>query len=176
MQRSAAMKSVIVLVVIVVLLSLAASVNLYYVSDGAGATLFYKGDEAYLFVGTGSTGYHFSCLRYPFVILKDYFHAPPIPADEHVSGAVIRITPSVVERFQTNFGKEVWAAPDFLTPFDDGFYAMCPGVVLCKWTGDRFEPASEEDRRRLDGTNRLFHGDINNQIVNGWSVRQIRRS
>jgi hypothetical protein len=89
---------------------------------------------------------------------------------------VIRVTPSAVERHVVDFGEETGNTPDFLTPFDDGFYAQCPGVVLCKWNGNGFEPATEEEQRKHDGTHRLFKGDLNNQTINGWSVRQVRRS
>src|ERR1700676_4199597 len=72
-----------------------------------------------------------------------------------------------------DFGKQAMA--DFITPFDDGFYAMW-GATLCKWAGTHFEPATEEERRRHEGTNHLFHGDMNNQVVNGWSVHEVRAS
>jgi hypothetical protein len=146
----------------------------YYLVVGASATLYWRGDDAYLFLGTSSTGYHFRYIDYPVVALREYLNAPISPADDRVSSTVIHVTPSGVEHYQLDFGREAAAAPDFLTPFDDGFYAMC-SLALCKWAGDHFDPATEEERRRHGGTNSLFHGDINNQVVNGWSVREIRR-
>jgi hypothetical protein len=170
------MKITIAIVLLVVALIGAAFMNAYYVADGAGATLYWRADDAYLFVGASSSGYHFRYLDYPMVALRGYFNAS-LPADDnHVSGTVIHVTPFVVERYQLDYGKDSATTPDFLTPFDDGFYAMCTGQVLCKWIGKHFEPATEEQRLRHDGTNRLFHGDMSGQIINGWSVREVRRS
>jgi hypothetical protein len=176
MDTNLRLKIAIALAIIMSALIGCAFLKVYYVADHGGATVFWKGEQAYVFAGSGSTGYRFSYLRYPLVVLGEYFNAPPVPAAEKGAGTVIRVTPSAVERYQADFGKEAWSAPQFLTPFDDGFYAMCAGSTLCKWMGDRFEPATEEERRRLDGTNRLFHGDTNNQVINGWSVREVRRS
>jgi hypothetical protein len=41
--------------------------NVYYVTSGAGATLFWRGDEAYLFLGNSSWGYHFRYIDYPWL-------------------------------------------------------------------------------------------------------------
>jgi hypothetical protein len=56
-----------------------------------------------------------------------------------------------MERRVVGFGEETGNDPDFITPFDDGFYAQCPGVVLCKWTGSSFVRATEEEQRRHEG-------------------------
>jgi hypothetical protein len=79
----------------------------------------------------------------------------------------------VVERHVVNFGEEHGLSPDSITPFDDGFYARCPGVVLCKWTGSSFELATQEEQRTHDGTNRLFRGNTSNGTINGWSVHHV---
>jgi hypothetical protein len=110
------------------------------------------------------------------VALRTYFNASLPPDDDQGSTAVIRITPSNVEHYQVDFGAQAAEAPAFLTPFDDGFYAMCKSLTLCKWAGNRFETANEGEQQRLDGINRLVHGDMNNQIVNGWSARQLPRA
>jgi hypothetical protein len=174
---SLAMKiSLVFVFLIVALLIIAMFTNAYYVTDGAGAIAFSKGDETYLFLGTSRSGYHFRYIDYPLVAFREYFNAPISPADGHVSSTVIRVSPSVVQRYQLDYGKDAAGAPEFITPFDDGFYAMCTGLSLCKWAGDHFEPATQEERRTLEGINRLFHGDVNNQVINGWSVREVRRS
>jgi hypothetical protein len=176
MNKTRAMKITIVLAILVAFVAAAAFLNVYYVADGAGATLYWRADDAYLFVGASSSGYHFRYLDYPMVALREYFNAPLRPDDNHVSGMVIHVTPLVVERNQLDYGKYGAATPHFLTPFNDGFYAMCKGQVLCKLIGDHFEPATEEQRVTHDGTSRLFHGDMSGQLVNGWSVREVRRS
>jgi len=53
---------------------------------------------------------------------------------------------------------------------------MCPGGTLCKWSGIEFVPATQEEQQRFGGLNNLFREDINNHIISGWSVRQIRSS
>ncbi len=127
-----------------------------------------------MFTGTGHRGVHASYLQYPFAALMEYFYATPLGSDRRVSTTVIRVTPSTIERHVVDFGEDTANAPNFLTPFDDGFYAMCPGVVLCKWMGNSFQPATVEEKQRLGGIDHLIRGDINNQFVNGWFVRQTR--
>lgn len=166
---------VFVLLVLAALIG-AAFTNAYYVTDGAGAIVFWKGDVTYLFLGASSSGYHFRYINYPLITFREYFNAPIPPADDHVSTTVVRVTPSVAERYQLDYGRDAAVAPQFLTPFDDGFYAMCSGLSLCKWAGNHFEPATQEEHMKLDGIDRLFHGDMNNRVINGWSVREIHRS
>jgi len=105
----------------------------------------------------------------------EYFNAPPSAEHRPASSVVIRVTPSAIERYVMDYG-EAPSTPAFVTPFEDGFYAMCPGAVLCKWTAHGFDPATVEEQRRLDGGNRLVRGSMNNQVVNGWSVREAFRS
>ena len=138
--------------------------------------MYSKADEAYLFLGASHTGYHYSCLEYGLVVIGELLHVVPSPDDERSSAILIRITPFSVERYQLGFEKDPVGSPAFLTPFDDGLYGMCRGGVLCKWTGNRFEFATEEEQRRLDGVKRLVRGDMDNQTVNGWLVRSAGRS
>jgi hypothetical protein len=170
------MKTVIVLVVLGLVLAASVSLKVYFLTDHVGATLFWRGDEAYLFLGAGHTGYRFSYLEYPLVVVREYFHAPPLPEHRRGSSLVIRVTPSIVERHVIDETEDSGTGPGFMTPFDDGFYAMCSGAVLCKWTANGFEPATEEEQRGHDGVNRLVRGSMNNQIVNGWHVRESFRS
>ncbi len=109
-------KTVIALVVLALLLAASVSLKVYFSTSHVAAMMFWRGDEAYLFLGTGHTGHRFS------------------------------------------------------------FFAMCSGAVLCKWTANGFELATEEEQRRHDGVNRLVRGSMNNQIVNGWHVRGSFRS
>lgn len=148
--------------------------QIYIVSNHAGVTVFSKGNEAYVFLGTSSTGYHFRYLQYPAAAIGGYFYAPPIPANDRVSTMVIRITPSGIQRFQLEYGKEPALAPSFLTPYGDSFYAMCPGMILCKLSGTEFSPATQQEQQALGGLSNLVRGDINNRVINGWFVRETR--
>jgi hypothetical protein len=168
-------KTVIGLIVLALALAASASLKVYFLADHVGATLFSRGDEAYLFLGAGHTGYRFRYLEYPLVRIMEYFNAPPSAEHRRASSLVIHLTQSRIERHTIDYG-EAPSTPAFMTPFEDGFYAMCPGAVLCKWTSHGFEPATEEGQRRLDGGNRLVRGSMNSQIVNGWYVRESFRS
>jgi len=163
----------VLFVIAMVALRATASLRVYFIRDSPGATVFSRADEAYLFLGSGRTGYHFSYLEYPFVVFKEYFYDVPSPANQRAAVTVIRVTPSVVERHVVDFDDHSLRPTGFLTPFDDGLYAMCPVDVLCKWTGNGFEQATEEEQRRHDGTKRLVHGSMNNQTINGWAVHEI---
>ena len=158
-------------VIAIVGLAESASSQVYYLVDHCGATLYWKGEEVYLFLGSGHTGYHFSYWKYPLIAIGEYFYSPLSPSDQRAISTEMRVTPSGVERHVVEYGEHAGNTALLMTPFDDGFYGMCSGGALCKWTDKGFEPATEEERRRHDGTNRLFRGTSNNQTINGWSVR-----
>ena len=40
--------------------------------------------------------------------------------------------------------------------------------------GNAFQPATVEEQQRHGGVDRLLKGDLNNQTINGWSVREVR--
>lgn len=157
--------------VILVLILGAWVVQLHFISDNAGATLFQRGNEAYLFLGAGHTGWHFPALLYPLVMAKGYLHIPADISDQYGQSLILRVTPEGVQR---------WEAPStdisFLTPFEDGFYGLCPGSVLCKWTtGKGFGIASSEEEKRI-GINDLHKGSPDNQVVNGWTGHVLKFS
>ncbi len=148
----------------------------YFVTDDCGVRLFLKGEEAFLILDTGHSGAHLSYLEYPIAMLEELLGGVFMGNDRRVSTMVVRVTPSAVQRYVIDFGKETANAPFFLIPFDDGIYAMCPGVVLCKWEGNAFRPATDDEQRQHGGIDHLFRGDTNNQIVNGWSIRTLRNA
>src|SRR4051812_47393594 len=47
------------------------------------------------------------------------------------------------------------------------------GVVLCKWSGTRFETATEEQRHRYDEANSLFDADTSRGSVHGWAMHHV---
>ncbi len=61
-------KTVIALVVLAMALAASVSLKVYYMRDHIGGTVFWRRDEAYVFLGAGHTGYRFSYLEYPFVV------------------------------------------------------------------------------------------------------------
>lgn len=165
MPRKKAVSGLVVLVVLSSLVVLTFS-KIYYIREDSAGTLLWSADEAYLFMSVVRRGFRIGYLEYPWVIFKQYLNAPPFPDDRRVSVVVIRVTASAVERQVVDFPRDTDHAPNFLTPFEKSIYANCQ-EVLCKWTGAHFEPASETEQRRLDGTNRLSVPNFNG--VEGWS-------
>jgi hypothetical protein len=162
-------KKVIAVVVLTIALAASVSLKVYFLRDHSGGTVFWRGEEAYLFLGAGHTGYRFSYLKYPFVVLGQYFNVVSSPERQFGSSLVIHVTPSAVERHVTDDTEATGS--HFLTPFEDGFYAMCPGAIFCKWTSNGFKPATKEEEQSHGGVDGLVRGSMDNQIVNGWHVR-----
>lgn len=161
-------KKWILISVTLVLLLGASLIKIYVVADHAGVTAFQRNNEVYLFLGGGHTGWRFSALSYPLVMAGGYLHIPAAPADVNGQSLVLRVTLEGVQRW-TNKSKDIAT----LTPFEDGFYARCPGTVLCKWTEKGFEVASPEDARRI-GTDNLYIGSLDNKVINGWTTHQLK--
>jgi hypothetical protein len=165
--------TIILGVAVLAVLALGLSMNIYYVREVAGGSIWWRGSQAYLFLGSGADGHHLRSLAYPWEMFKERFYAPPFPDDRRFAVTVIRVTDSAVVRRTADFGQNAGSAPDFLTPFGEEFYAMCPGMVLCKWTGTQFGPVTEEEQRNLGGIDHLIRGDTGNNPVNGWYRRWV---
>jgi hypothetical protein len=75
---------------------------------------------------------------------------------------VLQVTPSAVQRYLS----EDIPPLIFYTPFDQTIYANREGV-LWKWAGSRFEQATADEQRKVDGTNRLSAQAFTD--VGGWS-------
>ena len=163
------MKIIIAVVLIVTVIAASAFLQMYYIREDSGGQLLWSADEAYLFMGETRRGFHLSYLEYPWEMLKECLHAPAFPSENRASLTVIRVTANAVERHVLDV--EVGGgAPNLFTPIGRTIYANCKGT-LCKWSGAHFEPATEEEQRRLDDTNHLSAIDIEN--VNGWSKRGV---
>ena len=169
-------KKRIVLSFVLALILISSLTDAHFVRGYPGGTLLVRGDEAFLFLGTGKAGYRFRYVEYPFLVMLAYFHVPNPPEYQTGATTVIRITPSSIERKTVDFGKDTSHAGNFFTPFYDGFYAMCDGGQLCKWSDAGFEPATPEEQRQFGGVDHLVRGDMNNKNINGWSVYEIARS
>jgi hypothetical protein len=141
--------------------------QMYHVREDTAGQLLWKGDRAYLFMSSARRGYHFKYLEYPWVIFKEYLRAPPIPNDQRRTLDVIRITPNTLERHVIEVEGNT---PDLLTPFEGHIFANCEGT-LCKWNETRFEPATEEEGRSLNGISKL--SAIGFSDIDGWSKRRI---
>jgi hypothetical protein len=143
-------KIIKVLVFTIVILALT-SFKMYYVRDDGGVDIVWNKSEGYLFLSVVRRGYHFSYLEYPMDAMLQYFGSIRLPDDHHSSITVLQVTPSTVQRYVT----ENIPPLIFYTPFDQTIYANREGV-LWKWAGARFEQATAEEQRKVDGTNRLI--------------------
>ena len=178
------------LIVIVAVLGLAAVLNVYAISEGAGGSVIWNKNEAYFFVPVDRTGYRASYLQYPFIIAKELLlRVPTIPSETRAFLVVIRVTSSGVERHIVKLADRLEGGagsdPRMFTPLEGRIYARYPplieqvmqdghlvamGDALGWWAGDHFEKATQEERRRLDGEKRLTNTEFEND-ENGWSRR-----
>jgi hypothetical protein len=149
-----------------------ASLKIYFIRDDSAGNLLWNADEAYLFMNVSRRGIRMSYLEYPLVLLKEYLHGVYGPDDQRTSVTVVHVTAAGVEHHVVEMLDEEQAnTPDLYTPFEGGIYANCHGS-LCKWTGNKFETATEEEQRQLGGTNHLSAKDID-KSTGGWSKRSF---
>ena len=142
----------------IVALAASGSLQVYYLVDHVGTRLYWKIGS----VLVRRLGPH----RLPFQLVGGIHWLRSAntstrlfqPSDVRAIGTVLRVVPSGVVRYVVEYGEHAAKGADLLTPFDDGFYDMCSGG-LCKWTDKGFEPATEEEQRRLDRTIVCFEAD-----------------
>lgn len=157
-------------IAVLALLVSVAVLNLYFIRDDSGGYVVWNNDEAYLFIGVARRGFHTRCIGYPWAVLKEALYASPGPDDAKLTQIVIRVTGSSIEHYSFNMPDEPGIGPDLYTPLEGRIYANCPQLNgLCKWNGNRFEAASPDEQRRLDGINQLTALEI--EKANGWSKR-----
>jgi hypothetical protein len=169
-------KSEILVIVLAVVLAGSLALHVFVIRDASGGTVFWRQGEAYLFLGLGHTGYNLTYFQYPFAVFAEYFNVVRSPSNQGSSLVVLHVTPTSVERQFLKSGPEALAASGFVTPFEDGFYAICEGAQLCKWTGQGYRPATREERQRIGGETGLasLQHDRENGFVSGWHVRNTR--
>jgi len=144
--------------------------HIYTLRDDNGGTILWNSTEAYLFMSEVQRGYRQSWPAYGVAALFEWFNAPSPPSDQHILLTVIHVTPTALERHVVNVEGGTANVPAFLTPIEGDIYANCGGI-LCRWAGDRFENASEDEERRIGGIYKLA-GDVD-QSINGWSERGV---
>jgi hypothetical protein len=175
-------KKSIGIAILVAALVAAAIFRIYAIGEGVGLLAIWNQNEAYIFSHVDRRGDSSSYLLFPWIVFKEYvmggFAAAVIPADTRAFLVVLHVTPAGVERHVLKLADPNGGAgtdPLNYTPIEGGVYAMCPGVVLCRWTGDRFENVTQEEQERLGGINRLTRGDFEDD-GNGWSRRDSAAS
>jgi hypothetical protein len=168
----------ILVAILIAAVLIAAVLNIYAISESAGGFAIWNGTEAYFFIQVDRRGESSSYLLFPWILFKEYviggFAAAVIPSDSRAFLVVLHVTPAGVDRRivpladRANGG--AGSDPKKYTPIEGSVYAMCPGLYLCRWTGDHFETATPEEQERLGGINRLTVEDFNND-ASGWSRR-----
>jgi len=160
---------IVVGVIVIVGLVLAATSTLYYLRDDNSGQMLWNANEAYLFMNVARRGVRVRVLDYPWMALKEWLRAPAFPSDQRVFLTVIHVTPSGSERHLGQVVEQTADSPHFFTPVDQTIYAKCQ-LTVCKWTGDHFENATQEEQKTLD----IYHlsRDIDGTI-NGWSMRGV---
>ena len=127
--------------------------------------LLWRDGEAYLLIGDATAGFRLSVLEYILALVKEYFHAVQLPNDKTSSFAMMKITPSGVERYEDKMTKL-----SRVTPVSEEIYAGCLQGI-CKWTGTQFETISKDEEKGIGGETRLTDEDFSN--IDGWSRRRV---
>ena len=159
---------------VAVLILIGAFFNIDFIRRDTGVAVRWNGSEADLFVYASVRGFETSYLLYPWSLAREFFYVPP-PAN-HLNDwlIVFRITPAGIERHAVKpEDRGPGSGPGELTPIDGQIYANYPAIGgLCRWAGDHFELATDEERHRLHGIEGLWYHEVENG-PGGWSARGI---
>jgi hypothetical protein len=161
-------KIAIAAVIVAIFLTMSAFIDTRYIASGSGVTLYWKGNEAYIFTEQSHTGYHISYLQLPVVVLMQFYWTPP-PSNERDCPVVLHITPTDVERQRGPCGaQEVQGT--LTTPYDNKFFALCQSALLCKWTIDGYVLATPAEVRNLDPGTLPSLAREDGQVISGWTL------
>jgi hypothetical protein len=150
---------------VLVVIALTVFIKLDFIKDeGGGGYVLWKGDEAFLFMSDSPIGYRMSVLGYLVEPILEFLHGGALSADEISAFAVVRVTPTGVERSEQESSVGFYD----ITAIDDQIYAQCAGGI-CRLSGMRFELLSEQGEQKVEGS--LSRKDF--ESPNGWSRRTI---
>ena len=119
----------------------------------------------------GKEGYHASYLGRIGSTLGQSFGIPSVRNDVLGEMIVVTVNQSSAERLVLHDSDGRLSGMAFLTPFEDGIFAKYRGMLLCKWSGRDFVPATPEENARHNGVSQLSHDGLHDRIFNGWYVR-----
>ena len=141
----------------------------YVVRDDWDGKLLWSSNEAYLFISMHRRGFQIGYWEYPWVLVEELLNGVRSLDDQRTSVSVVHMTTSGVDHHVVEMlDEQPGNAPNAYTPLQGYIYANCEGQ-LCKWNGNKFETATEEEQRRFDGTNQLTEKNIDK----GWSNRDF---
>jgi hypothetical protein len=153
----------------------ATACSIYYYRSNVGGTALWNANEAYFFIEVNREGVHDRYIRFPWVLFKEYVGAPEGADDSLAYLVVIHVMSSGVEH-HVLMPEDRWNFfPRKLIPLEGNIYGGdCQGLPGCfsRWAGDHFEPAPQEEFRRLDDAYRRTDEEIEHG-ENGWSKREF---
>ena len=167
----------ILIAILIALVITTTNCKIYFLRENSGGYVMWNPTEAYIFIHVMRQGLPVRYMRYPFFVAGEILGVVESVEDDRASLVVIRVTSHGIERHLLNLKADPQRGPgsyagDY-TPLEGHIYGMCPPLDgLCRWSGDHFERATQEERQRLNGIKRLTRGDFEND-ENGWSRRQF---
>jgi|ERR1700722_2795255 hypothetical protein len=141
-----------VLAIVVAIVVAAATLHIFQLDESSHGFVIWNENEAYLFVKINRMGYKASFLKVPWILLREVLTVGVEPSEIRGVLVVIRVTSSSVERHVVQMDRSnggPGSDPERLTPIDGHIYAFCPFQGLCRWAGDHFEPATQEERSNI---------------------------
>lgn len=171
-------KKRVVVAMLIAAALLAAAFHVYAISEGAGGFAIWNRTEAYFFIQVDRRGESSSYLLFPWMLFKEYviggFAGAVEPADMRAFLVVLHVTPAGVDRRIVKLADRAnggaGSDPKRFTPIGGSVYAMCPGLRVCRWTGDRFENLTQQEQDGIGGVGRLTEENFENDD-GGWSRR-----
>src|ERR1700689_1799492 len=110
-------KRALITAILAVVVVIAARSTVYLLLDGSYGTVLSGANEAYVFVDTRHIGHRVSYLRFPWFLVENYLGGIEVSDDDSPSLAVIRVTPSGVERHTSTVGnREPGSEPTSYAP------------------------------------------------------------
>ncbi len=162
-------KQISILIVLIACLA----VPIYFVRNYSGGAVMEKDSTVYLVLGTARDGYRYSVFGMALDLVKQFFRAPLSPDDVDNSILIIRVDPSATDAHTAKYINERDKVPEHVTVYQDGIYAECAGVKLCKWTNNGFQSVPEDENRAFGGAGHLDRVGADNSMVNGWMRRYV---
>jgi hypothetical protein len=131
-------------------------------ADETGTQLLWSADEAYIVIHMRQSGWHGSVLSQLWQVFRNFVGAPTVIRNSVESVVVFEYSTAGLQRAEVR-----GLTTSIIRPFGNRLYANVNGR-RARWEGSRFEPATAEEARQLQGgAFRLGNYDD----VGGWSNR-----
>jgi hypothetical protein len=166
------MRDRIIAAIAITFLSLALTIpflHVYFIREDGSGEVLWNANEVYCFIAFSRRGLEVNYIRYPWFAFTENFGAVEAPDFNSRYLVAIHVTSSGVEQHTFPL-KDRAPGPTEYTPHRGWIYANDPAIGgLCRWAGDRFEPATPEEQIEFLGVSRLSSQEFQNK--DGWSKR-----